>query len=69
MAITSSDTATYIAWQDSRNGNAVTNVEDIYFASLQHTRPVTQSDEHVYVRDGAEVSPLSFGPGWQLGHQ
>lgn len=40
VAITSSDTTTYVAWQDSRNGNAVTNVEDIYFASVQHTRPV-----------------------------
>jgi len=44
VAITSSDTTTYIAWQDSRNGNAVTNVEDIYFAALRHTRPVTQTD-------------------------
>lgn len=29
--------------------------------------PVTQSDEYLYIRDGAEISPLSFGPGWQLG--
>ena len=40
VAITSSDTTTYVAWQDSRNGNAVTNVEDIYFAAVQHARPV-----------------------------
>ena len=35
VAITSSDTTTYVAWQDSRNGNAITNTEDIYFASVQ----------------------------------
>ncbi len=29
--------------------------------------PVSQSDEHVYVRRGAEVSVRSYGPGWQLG--
>jgi hypothetical protein len=40
VAITSSDTTTYVAWQDSRNGNAVTNVEDIYFAAIQHARPI-----------------------------
>ncbi|HEV2759510.1 MAG TPA: sialidase family protein [Acidimicrobiales bacterium] len=40
VAVTSSDTTTYVAWQDSRNGNAVTNVEDIYFAAVQHARPV-----------------------------
>ena len=39
VAIISSDTTTYVAWQDSRNGNAVTNVEDIYFAAIQHARP------------------------------
>ena len=45
VAITSSDTTTYVAWQDSRNGNALTNVEDIYFASVQHAAPVTETDD------------------------
>ena len=45
VAITSSDTTTYVAWQDSRNGNALTNVEDIYFATVQHAAPVTESDD------------------------
>jgi hypothetical protein len=45
VAIISSDTTTYIAWQDSRNGNALTNVEDIYFAAVQHAAPVTESDD------------------------
>src|SRR5687768_15968703 len=45
VAITSSDTPTYIAWQDSRNGNALTNVEDICFATVQHAAPVTESDD------------------------
>ena len=29
--------------------------------------PMSQSDEKVYVRAGAEMSESSFGPGWQLG--
>ena len=29
--------------------------------------PISQSDETVYVRAGAEMSEVSFGPGWQLG--
>jgi len=43
VAITSSDTTTYVAWQDSRNGNEVTNVEDIYFAAIQHVQPVAET--------------------------
>jgi len=43
VAVTSSDTTTYVAWQDSRNGNAVTNVEDIYFAAVQHVLPVAET--------------------------
>ncbi|MDQ4069814.1 MAG: glycoside hydrolase, partial [Actinomycetota bacterium] len=39
VAIASSDTTTYVAWQDSRNGNSVTNAEDIYFATVQHAVP------------------------------
>jgi len=29
--------------------------------------PLTQSDEYLYVRTGAEMTPTSYGPGWQLG--
>jgi peptide/nickel transport system substrate-binding protein len=29
--------------------------------------PIGQSDEHVYVRRGMEMSGGSYGPGWQLG--
>ena len=29
--------------------------------------PMSQSDEKVYIRAGAEISDASFGPGWQLG--
>lgn len=54
VAVTSSDTTTYVAWQDSRNGNAVTNVEDIYFAAVQHARPVAAADDD----DEEDV------PGW-----
>jgi peptide/nickel transport system substrate-binding protein len=31
------------------------------------TLPISQSDEHFYVRRGIEMSGDSFGPGWQLG--
>jgi hypothetical protein len=34
VGITSSDEAVYFAWQDSRNGDAVTNAEDVYFSAL-----------------------------------
>ncbi|HEX2118757.1 MAG TPA: sialidase family protein [Acidimicrobiales bacterium] len=53
VAVTSSDTTTYVAWQDSRNGNSVTNVEDIYFAAVQHALPVEASED-----DDEDV------PGW-----
>jgi peptide/nickel transport system substrate-binding protein len=29
--------------------------------------PISQSDEHLYVRGGVELLGGSFGPGWQLG--
>jgi peptide/nickel transport system substrate-binding protein len=29
--------------------------------------PISQSDEHVYLRRGVEMGGGSFGPGWQLG--
>ena len=29
--------------------------------------PLTQSDEHVYLRTDTDLGPGSYGPGWQLG--
>ncbi len=29
--------------------------------------PLSQSDEYLYVGPGTEMSPTSYGPGWQLG--
>ena len=29
--------------------------------------PISQSDEHFYLRRGVEMGSGSFGPGWQLG--
>lgn len=29
--------------------------------------PISQSDEHLFIRVGVDVDPGSFGPGWQLG--
>jgi hypothetical protein len=54
VGVTSSDTTTYVAWQDSRNGDAVSNVEDIYFAAVQHAVPVEQTADD----DDDDV------PGW-----
>ena len=45
VAIASSDTTTYVAWQDSRNGNSVNNAEDIYFATVQHALPEEATDD------------------------
>ncbi len=47
VAVTSSDTTTYVAWQDSRNGNAITNVEDIYFAAVQFPVDEDEDDDRV----------------------
>jgi peptide/nickel transport system substrate-binding protein len=29
--------------------------------------PITQSEEHIYLRRGVEMAGGSYGPGWQLG--
>ncbi len=55
VGITSTDDAVYLAWQDSRNGNAVTNAEDVYYAAVYLDSPqVVGGDE------GSSV------PGWIL---
>ena len=56
VAVTSSDTTTYVAWQDSRNGSSVNNAEDIYFAAVQHALPEQQAADD----DDDDV------PGWLL---
>jgi len=54
VGIASADDGVYFAWQDTRNGNSVTNSEDIYFASLlRDAAPVS-------VEGGSDV------PGWVL---
>lgn len=40
VGIASTNESVYFAWQDSRNGNADTHSEDIYFASLKLNGPV-----------------------------
>jgi hypothetical protein len=54
VGIASTNDAVYFAWQDSRNGNATTDTEDVYFASLLRTPP------QVSVEDGSDV------PGWVI---
>lgn len=56
VAVTSSDTTTYVAWQDSRNGNSITNVEDIYFAAVRHALPVE--------RAAGDAGDEEDVPGW-----
>lgn len=54
VGIASANDGVYMAWQDSRNGNSVTDAEDVYFASLLLDAP------GVSVDDDAGV------PGWVL---
>ncbi|MFP5317262.1 MAG: sialidase family protein [Acidimicrobiia bacterium] len=35
VAVASTDAAAYVAWQDTRNGNATAQAEDIYFAAVR----------------------------------
>ena len=62
VGIASSEDSAYFAWQDSRNGNAATNAEDIYFASvkLQGAAPADAED------DGAPAWIL-IGAGTAIG--
>ncbi len=54
VGIASANDAVYFAWQDTRNGDRLTNSEDIYFASLLYSPPV------LAVESGSGV------PGWVL---
>ncbi len=55
VGITSTNNAVYFAWQDSRNGNSLTNSEDVYFAALLRDPP-----DAVGIETGADV------PAWVL---
>jgi hypothetical protein len=54
VGIASANDGVYFAWQDSRNGNSITNSEDIYFASVLLDAP------------GVSVEDDSGVPGWVL---
>lgn len=41
VGIVSTDDSVYLAWQDTRNGNLEMQAEDVYFASLKLSGPVT----------------------------
>lgn len=56
VAIASSDAQVFVAWQDTRNGDADTNSEDIYFASV-----AWDADELVAVSGSSGVSPWVTG--------
>ncbi|MGH2706348.1 MAG: hypothetical protein ACRDJ4_15065, partial [Actinomycetota bacterium] len=40
IGMASAADAVYFAWQDTRNGNPLTNAEDVYFASLRLAEPL-----------------------------
>ncbi len=62
VGVASSNDAVYFAWQDSRNGNAENNSEDIYFASHLLTPPELSVDE------GSDVpAGVLLGSGVALG--
>jgi hypothetical protein len=54
VGIASANDGVYFAWQDTRNGNSITNSEDVYFASLLLDAP------------GVSVEDESGVPGWVL---
>lgn len=54
VGIASANDGVYMAWQDSRNGNSITNSEDVYFASLLLDAP------------GVSVDDSAGVPGWVL---
>ncbi len=53
VGIASTADSVYFVWQDSRNGNSVNNVEDVYFAALK-------------LNGSIEVTPTSGVPPWML---
>ncbi|HSH59565.1 MAG TPA: sialidase family protein [Acidimicrobiales bacterium] len=55
VGIASTNNTVYFAWQDSRNGDSLTNSEDVYFAALLRDPPEAVADD-----SGSEV------PGWVL---
>jgi hypothetical protein len=61
LGVASTDTQVFITWQDSRNGNALTGAEDVYFSSIDLTGGVTPAPKkHV-------AGALVFGAGLALG--
>ena len=62
VGVASSEDSVYFAWEDSRNGNATTNAEDISVASveLQGAAPADAED------DGASAWIL-IGAGTAIG--
>ncbi|MGH2692731.1 MAG: hypothetical protein ACRDHM_09540, partial [Actinomycetota bacterium] len=53
VGIASTADSVYFVWQDSRNGNSVNNVEDVYFAAMK-------------LNGSIEVTPTSGVPPWML---
>jgi hypothetical protein len=44
VGIASADDAAFFAWQDSRNGNAETNAEDVYVAALEYEGTIPEAE-------------------------
>lgn len=52
---------------DQTNSNRLLAALQRYAASDAVLLPISQSDETVWVRGGADINGGSYGPGWQLG--
>ncbi len=62
IGVTSDDGGVYFAWQDSRNGDAATDAEDVYFASLLYEGETLQGELAVSSEDeDPPVWPLLIG--------
>jgi hypothetical protein len=61
IGITSTEDAVYFAWQDTRNGNAQFQSEDIYFASARFSQEAPTDD------DSGVPSPVLLAAGALLG--
>lgn len=62
LGVTSDNGGVYFAWQDSRNGNAATDAEDVYFASLLYEGATLRGELAVSGQDrDSPVWPLLIG--------
>ncbi|MDQ4089812.1 MAG: glycoside hydrolase [Actinomycetota bacterium] len=75
VGLVSTDRMAYFAWQDSRNGNTLTQAEDVYMASLPLDSPAVEDDGSsapawLLVTGGVALGMgLAMGLVWALARQ